>query len=621
MVWMLTISNAAFAADDSDYDGVHNNLDQCPDTQSGTLVDSLGCPTLDSDHDGIADSADLCPDHNDNIDINDNNIPDGCDALVDSDADGISNRVDECPHTAINTSVDHNGCAADKLTDPLLTTNAPTGPSPCPDGQGRATGEKLSILGVCATPDDCMTCHKDAVRFPVLERSIGDRHHVTYDPATDSCFTCHNITNSGPITLDSCLSACHLNLTDLPTNPAGLPITVVGSPASGTNRHHYTDTFLNGSCHDCHVPPETQLTSSEICVGCHDGSVTQKNIVGSFDQLYSHPLDALGQSANGVQVSCLDCHNPKQVTSDNRLRGVVGVEPNFPGNFQEVNSFATVESVEKQYQLCFKCHSANQIGNKFGNNFATNPPKDSHHNPEFLYNSRNIEADDDGGRVTLSGWDGSLTDQAKEFNPNNNSYHPVVAPGKNDFKMGTRDYSSSLINGWTPDSVMNCDDCHRDSNNPEIDGPHGSGVWPIASAPFTGNTGLSNSSFLTDMCFKCHDRDVYGYGNDSSKDDHFRTGFSNGEDNLHYYHVEGKDAQCTTCHSAVPHGWKRKALLVWGAGQNPDPAPYNNHAKYSYDNDTYSYGINSATPIDSIQSGQWYKEVCHDAGGGTGTCK
>jgi OOP family OmpA-OmpF porin len=45
---------------DSDGDGVTDDLDRCPDTPKGVIVDAKGCP-LDSDGDGVADYLDKCP--------------------------------------------------------------------------------------------------------------------------------------------------------------------------------------------------------------------------------------------------------------------------------------------------------------------------------------------------------------------------------------------------------------------------------------------------------------------------------------------------------------------------------------------------------------------------------
>ena len=48
---------------DADGDGVNDNLDQCPNTPTGSSVDSVGCAQseLDDDNDGVTNDADQCP--------------------------------------------------------------------------------------------------------------------------------------------------------------------------------------------------------------------------------------------------------------------------------------------------------------------------------------------------------------------------------------------------------------------------------------------------------------------------------------------------------------------------------------------------------------------------------
>ena len=579
---------------DSDYDGVYDGLDLCPGTPMGAPTDAMGCPTnLDSDNDGVPDSADLCPGHYDNIDIDMDGIPDGCDPLIDNDGDGVANDIDKCWGTPAGSPVGADGCAAGETppTNPNPTPPpAPTPPPPatdpavCPPGQS-SMGGNLSIFGECVTPDDCRACHGHGERFPILNRSIADSHPQHADRNAD-CLSCHDVTaiasgEGGFSSVDGCLAACHMDLTNLPTNPQGLPLTVTGSPESGTNRHHYTDTFNNESCHACHVLPETQLTSSEICITCHDGSVTRKDVTLAFNQTSAHPLDVLGRVAgNGEQVSCLDCHNPNQVTSDNLLKGVEGVEPTWPGNWQPVTDF-TPTLVEQQYQLCLKCHSYNKFGN--------NPPTDIFGN--------------------------QMTDQAREFNPNNASHHGVAGPGKNDFKMTvgntTYDYSDALVPGWTPDSRPVCGDCHNDSTDPNDKAPHGSAIWPILEAPWGLNTGKGDTNAL---CFKCHKAEVYG-GAPGNVNDWTATGFSEcceyGK-NLHQYHVYQKGWDCTDCHIKVPHGWKRKAFLYYNIDFK-DEAPYNGQPNASW-------GLDVDTDVDNVESGHWAQQVCHDGNRHPGSC-
>jgi plastocyanin len=72
---------------DDDDDGVLNNLDSCPDTTAGQSVDADGCAEYqkDTDEDGVSDADDACPGHDDAIDADEDDIPDGCDSLLDID--------------------------------------------------------------------------------------------------------------------------------------------------------------------------------------------------------------------------------------------------------------------------------------------------------------------------------------------------------------------------------------------------------------------------------------------------------------------------------------------------------------------------------------------------------
>jgi hypothetical protein len=87
------------------------------------------------------------------------------------------------------------------------------------------------------------------------------------------------------------------------------------------------------------------------------------------------------------------------------------------------------------------------------------------------------------------------------------------------------------------------------------------------------------------FCYECHDP---GFAN---------TGFSTPEGvNLHTGRHETDS--CTTCHSAVPHGWQREHLLI----TRSDPAPYNDHGS--------GFGIPDSASFSP--SGQWTEGSCHN---------
>ena len=400
-------------------------------------------------------------------------------------------------------------------------------------------------------------------------------------------------------------------------------------------------TLKANGCENCHKPHDgggarillKQDGESGACLVCHNGNVSTWNIDQALSSMYAHPVkDPLRAGRhkpkrmpdgkiredqadlNNRHVECFDCHNPHAMTAgvspnvgdiggtnnlaSNVLKGVWGVEPTWPGNWADVTSYSEVDDIQFQYQLCFKCHSYYAFG--------LTPPFDPY------------------GKMWGTG---QLTDQAKEFNPSNASYHPVVAAGKNNFfaenaSGGSYDYSSSLIGNLTPNSTMTCVDCHSNSGYEGTGqkGPHGTDVWPILWAPYDETTGMTGT--FDHICFKCHEPAVYG-GPGGSQWDWNRTGFSTGVGgkNLHYRHVVLRDAPCTSCHSAIPHGMKRRAMLVYGLGDNPDTLPYMNHSEIPPVNGSTVYGINSSVPVDSIPSGSWRRSDCHNApGGGVGSC-
>lgn len=90
---------------DSDGDGVPNDLDKCPTTPAGRVVDADGCE-LDGDGDGVVDAEDRCPETPAAAigQVNER----GC--ALDSDGDGVPDYLDQCPDSAAGARVDEKGC-------------------------------------------------------------------------------------------------------------------------------------------------------------------------------------------------------------------------------------------------------------------------------------------------------------------------------------------------------------------------------------------------------------------------------------------------------------------------------------------------------------------------------
>ncbi|MCB9851678.1 MAG: hypothetical protein H6819_01175 [Phycisphaerales bacterium] len=91
---------------DTDNDGIPNGCDLCEGSADN----------LDQDGDGIPDGCDSCPGSDDALDSDNDGIADGCDACpndednADADNDGVSDCDDLCPDTGVDAAVDGDGC-------------------------------------------------------------------------------------------------------------------------------------------------------------------------------------------------------------------------------------------------------------------------------------------------------------------------------------------------------------------------------------------------------------------------------------------------------------------------------------------------------------------------------
>jgi hypothetical protein len=193
---------------------------------------------------------------------------------------------------------------------------------------------------------------------------------------------------------------------------------------------------------------------------------------------------------------------------------------------------------------------------------------------------------------------------------------------------------SSIAANWEPpfdravgSQTMYCSDCHGSATsgatvvpNGGEDGapwgPHGSTHDFILKGVWNKDTGTGRPN---DLCFKCHDYDVYA-GGDRSVD----SGFGRG-DNLHGIHYEkisegpeGNRVKCMWCHVAVPHGWKNKGLLVnlndvgpeAGLPPNTEVPIANSAAVFNQE----PYYWNAKLKVRSFaQAGDWRDDNCGSA--------
>ncbi|UCD68711.1 MAG: hypothetical protein JSW48_00950 [Betaproteobacteria bacterium] len=449
--------------------------------------------------------------------------------------------------------------------------------------------------------------------------------------------------------------------------------------------HSSTPAIINSANQVADIKTEFSLGSHMPITSFDQQAGTEVHDVVNADLL--EPQDRIGKSAPmNRHVECTDCHNPHRVMRNSRfnstgsdterththvtgaphsnvasgaLRGTWGVEPRYSGAeflslpFQydvksgdagDGASTAVVSPhLTREYQLCLKCHS------DFGYNDNGSYPLGGRPNPG------------DSGGTTPSGTNNltQYTNQAMEFQApishlgevtapdsgagpgfttgNHRSWHPVIdVTGRT---TAVRNLSpQALLPPWQDaigNQTMYCSDCHGGStaadtvvpsgNRPW--GPHGSehafllkGTWNAftgsetrdAPAPTDPNNGL---------CFKCHDYQTYADRNGDNNDSGFSGSKSN---NLHALHVDRiEKIHCSWCHTAVPHGWKNKALLVNlnDVGAEAGVAPPI-EVSISGDSSVYDQGpyyLNAKLKVRTFAtSGSWEDTNCGSASGEQG---
>lgn len=293
---------------------------------------------------------------------------------------------------------------------------------------------------------------------------------------------------------------------------------------------HFDRGVVLGGCAACHY--RSYLKSgggSTHCLYCH-GSPTRRSVRPSsvpFDILpkgvvptdvekdlqknYRHPvLDSPGihrpyeilperDPKAPRHAECVDCHNPHHLSRANRFAGIGSGKP--AGNF-------IPEAVEEK-EVCYRCHG----------------------------DSANLPATSTNKRI--------------EFSPENPSFHPVEAEGKNQAVV-------SLIRPWRERKIeqddvsrLTCSSCHGSDDPAGRKGPHGSNVRHILNAPYSTDDLRNESELAYALCYRCHSRQSI-LANES-----FR---------YHSLHVQGKNplrsegTSCSTCHS--PHGSTENKYLI-----------------------------------------------------------
>ena len=263
------------------------------------------------------------------------------------------------------------------------------------------------------------------------------------------------------------------------------------------------------------------------------------------------------------------------------MTNVAGWTTTYGTNATEVSTPA------EQYKVCFKCHS---------------------------------------------GWAGfgTGTDQGKEFNTQNKSYHNVEGaanpPSSNtygNFNIGSgistdargtnwslNNYAYEMMpryNGYTNNQLRNvamlCSDCHGNTTDAP-QGVHGSPRPSILKVPpgspyTTWDFSITIRNRSNCWCFNCHDPSFTN------------SGFSGEDGELHVNKHYKDSAHCMTCHVKIPHGWNLMPKL-----SKPQGVVMNYGAEYTPYNGSPSNNSGIGTSITNWPaSGTWTE---NDADSGTG---
>jgi predicted CXXCH cytochrome family protein len=286
-----------------------------------------------------------------------------------------------------------------------------------------------------------------------------------------------------------------------------------------------TTTVAAMGCESCHVNhragSKTQLMKFDLpednCLSCHSGSVAKQNIAKDIRKTSAHLGGFNAKAHNKTEdlvnpkarhVVCADCHNSHAATTTK------AVAPYAPGGLNGVAGVTAAggitKNIEMEYELCFRCH-----GDSVQKGGATVPRQINEHSMRLV------------------------------FQPANQSFHPVVAAGRNP-KV------PSLIDPLKTSSVIYCTDCHNSDTGPRAggtgaDGPHGSRFAPLLERQLVTDDNVPESPANYSLCYKCHSRSAIL----SDQADSFR---------YHRLHIVDKQTACTTCHDS--HGVANARALV-----------------------------------------------------------
>ena len=502
----------------------------------------------------------------------------------------------------------------------------------------------------------CLNCH-DTHTVQGARRLLREGTDSTTIPKSgggsaieETCYQCHSNAAQSAVTptiatlpdiKSDFLLARHMPITNA-EQPAGTEMHNIGTAnpdaAGQLGKDGIESPTLLGStdlnnrhaeCPDCHNPHRVvkfrqfngnngQITGSPDYAGTHNHTSGHTNIASGVLR-GTWGVDPAGYASTAFGTL---------PTAYNMKRG----DPGTSADTSVGNTYVT-----REYQVCLKCHSDYGFGQtppSLGNAGGTAPGTNGMYN--FTNQAMEFQAPLSHQGESTSPMSGA----GSNFVTNNHrSWHPVIdSTGRS---AATRHMSSSTNMFMTPwdganigAQTMYCTDCHGsdtgnggdatpiggDDGNPW--GPHGSSNNFILKGPWSAATGQTSDG----ICFKCHSYTNYATATNEGNRAGFESGFGNSQQdtNLHAFHAKkiNKPLQCMWCHTAVPHGWKNKALLVNLNDVGPEAGLAPNTEIAISSNASYTnapYYVNAKNKVITFAtSGNWSDSNCGSAGSTAG---
>jgi DmsE family decaheme c-type cytochrome len=221
-------------------------------------------------------------------------------------------------------------------------------------------GWLLAAPAGAATPEDCATCHEDAVQ-QFKATAHGRAFHAGIKGGTASCESCHG---PGDKHVESGDPADILNPVDLKGARADAScLTCHGNRGGQASWHGGEHQAAGVNCVDCHgihqdVPARRAgkmiksglsrtRTTTELCLSCH---TTQRK---SLTQRSSHPL-------REGKMDCASCHDPHGGGSETMLRADSANDLCMSCHQEKRGPFLWEHSpVREDCQTCHSPHGSN----------------------------------------------------------------------------------------------------------------------------------------------------------------------------------------------------------------------------------------------------------------------